>query len=429
MARTWLSIRVELVGGRGEDLWPYPGRVLLVGPSHTFADLASAIDTAFARWDRAHLCQFTLADGRVITDEETAEDQLSSPFGPIDTRGPLVLERIKVAKEVAPGDEFCYVFDFGDDWTHACTVEEAKVDPVEVLGLRPEVPTPSWGWGSIPDQYGRRWDRDGSGEPMPPRPNGPHPMRTGGWPAAAPARPVDLPELRGATYRGDAAAVLSAVADREIDDLLQHVGMGAQVVIGLGSPKAEAFAASVVGRLRRRSWVGDDVLAEDLLAQLRGEPLSGRELAVDLPLMASELSSGSTGISGFLDLQSGEVIPGALVDPMFASSDEDEIVDLEAEPERWLELEPTETQVRWRDMADFAEAQPTSELRRRLETAIEGKGAFRRFRDVIHAEGLVDAWHRLSDERELGRARSLLAEAGIRVMPRPAGGETPSERG
>ena len=26
MARTWLSIRVELVSGRGEDLWPRPGR-------------------------------------------------------------------------------------------------------------------------------------------------------------------------------------------------------------------------------------------------------------------------------------------------------------------------------------------------------------------------------------------------------------------
>jgi hypothetical protein len=26
MARRWISIRVELLGGRGEEFWPYPGR-------------------------------------------------------------------------------------------------------------------------------------------------------------------------------------------------------------------------------------------------------------------------------------------------------------------------------------------------------------------------------------------------------------------
>jgi hypothetical protein len=34
-------------------------------------------------------------------------------------------------------------------------VGEVKVDPLEVLGIRPDVPLPYWGWGSIPDQYGR----------------------------------------------------------------------------------------------------------------------------------------------------------------------------------------------------------------------------------------------------------------------------------
>jgi hypothetical protein len=49
MARTWLSIRVELVEGRGERLWPRPGRIFAAARSHTFAALATAIDDAFAR--------------------------------------------------------------------------------------------------------------------------------------------------------------------------------------------------------------------------------------------------------------------------------------------------------------------------------------------------------------------------------------------
>jgi hypothetical protein len=62
MAKTWWSITVELVEGRADRFWPRPGRVLAAAPSHTFADLADAIDTAFARWDRAHLNEFRLAD-------------------------------------------------------------------------------------------------------------------------------------------------------------------------------------------------------------------------------------------------------------------------------------------------------------------------------------------------------------------------------
>lgn len=50
MARTWLSVTVELLGGRGEELWLWPGRVFAVGPSHTFLDLADSINNAFARW-------------------------------------------------------------------------------------------------------------------------------------------------------------------------------------------------------------------------------------------------------------------------------------------------------------------------------------------------------------------------------------------
>lgn len=44
-------------------MWPRPGRVFAAARSHTFATLADAIDTAFARWDRAHLYAFKLADG------------------------------------------------------------------------------------------------------------------------------------------------------------------------------------------------------------------------------------------------------------------------------------------------------------------------------------------------------------------------------
>ena len=50
MARTWLRIRVDLVGGRGIACDSSPGRIFLVGPSHSFEQFAEAIDGAFGRW-------------------------------------------------------------------------------------------------------------------------------------------------------------------------------------------------------------------------------------------------------------------------------------------------------------------------------------------------------------------------------------------
>ena len=66
----WLAIRVELLhGGYSGQLWPPPGRELAVGPKHTFAHLAAAIDQAFARRDLSHLHTFELPDGRLVSEE------------------------------------------------------------------------------------------------------------------------------------------------------------------------------------------------------------------------------------------------------------------------------------------------------------------------------------------------------------------------
>lgn len=66
-------------------------------------------------------------------------------------------EALLLGTELSPGDEFTYVFDFGDDWRHYCRVFEEKVDPREFFGggPLPRHPVRVFGWGSIPDQYGR----------------------------------------------------------------------------------------------------------------------------------------------------------------------------------------------------------------------------------------------------------------------------------
>lgn len=56
---------------------------------------------------------------------------------------------------LAEGATFVYVFDFGDNWEHGCTVLRTNVDPIKEAGIVPSEIVPVFGWGTIPDQYGR----------------------------------------------------------------------------------------------------------------------------------------------------------------------------------------------------------------------------------------------------------------------------------
>jgi hypothetical protein len=66
-------------------------------------------------------------------------------------------------------------------------------------------------------------------------------------------------------------------------------------------------------------------------------------------------------------------------------------------------------------MAAFAERQHDEALRERLERAIEGKGAFFRFREIVHGENLSEQWYAFSTGRQMGHAREFLADRGIHV--------------
>ncbi|MGH3638508.1 MAG: UPF0158 family protein [Mycobacterium sp.] len=313
-----------------------------------------------------------------------------------------------------PGAEFQFTFDLGDDWTHRCVVGDAKIDPVEVLGITARKPLPYWGWGNIPDQYGRRWADDDGESRVPNRPTERHPMLLHAWPGRQEVPSLDLSELRNAITAGDAARFLTEVSGRDVDDALQQVAAGLPMALQRRRKQAEPVTLSVINRLTWRAGAGDEVLAEDLLACLRREPLAGRAVPVDLEMLGAELD-GDLGMStgGYVDLHTGDVYADSTTDPTMVG--EDAAVDVEEEPDRWLRFDRTGSRDGWRDMAAFAVRQHDASLRERLQWAIEGKGAFHRFRDLVHQESLAEQWYVFSTDRRLGRAREFLAGEGIRV--------------
>jgi hypothetical protein len=357
---------------------------------------------------------FTLADGRVVTDVETGADLATSAFGVVPTAS-LDIDVAKVMGTVEAGAQFRYVFDLGDDWTHCCTVDAGNIDPADVLGAVPPAPMAYRGWGTIPDQYDRAWAEDDGEARAPSRPRQPHAMLDGGWPGRGERPPlVDVDQLRVAAASRDVAGIAAALEAHDVSEALQRAGSAVLVALQAAPDRVSSLAISLVQRLQIRNLPGDEELAQDLLAAVRREPPPGQPLPVDLEEL-SELLEGDLAHNegGFLDLQTGEVIPAVMTDEAMVG--EDSVIDVDAEPDRWLWVACEGSKAGWEDMATYVAAVADSRLRQQLERAIEGKGAYRRFRDLIAGEGLTQAWRDFSDERQLGRARAYLAEQGIRA--------------
>jgi Uncharacterised protein family (UPF0158) len=78
-------------------------------------------------------------------------------------------------------------------------------------------------------------------------------------------------------------------------------------------------------------------------------------------------------------------------------------------------IDPLPSYVWYQDMADFAEMISDERVGRRLARAIQGKGAFRRFKDELHEEypQLLPAWYAFRDARARRRAVQWLADNSL----------------
>ncbi len=107
----------------------------------------------------------------------------------------------------------------------------------------------------------------------------------------------------------------------------------------------------------------------------------------------------------------GEVWPAPAVDYAREIGQEDE--DESGDPDKWLWVHCESSREGYRDMELFIGTVGDPGRADRQEIAISGRGAFRRFKDVLARwPGELDRWYAFSAERQHGRARAWLADAG-----------------
>jgi len=217
-------------------------------------------------------------------------------------------------------------------------------------------------------------------------------------------------ELRSAVFVGDGQRLVAVLLQEPWEDRLQLTGDSLLIALTQGVDRASELASECASKLSARGWEGDEDLAEQLDAALGEQPAPMLQpLPVDLEELAAILEGDPIYSGGRIDLRTGEVWPQAAIDYARETGEDDP----DDDPDRWLAVWCEGSRDGYRDMEDFIETVRDGDRADRLSIAISGRGAFRRFKDVLGRwPGEHERWYAFSDERQRGRARAWLAAAG-----------------
>jgi len=174
-----------------------------------------------------------------------------------------------------------------------------------------------------------------------------------------------------------------------------------------------------------------------------------RSLRIDLSGLAEAFASGNAEAAFYLDLETGAVLLvteetrrdleelRTVLDDESATSPADLAAALEdsglpawqietvleayqveaGSGERYLGVPPVDSRQAYRDMEAFIATVPNATLRERLRRAIQGRGAFRQFKNVLNERPQEEQrWFAFRDGRTQQRMLEWLEAEGIEAM-------------
>ena len=142
-----------------------------------------------------------------------------------------------------------------------------------------------------------------------------------------------------------------------------------------------------------------------------------RNVRADLEELRFAMEDASYEHRYFLDTETGDVI---FVSEMFDDEEtQQQLTEIdEAEPGRYLQVLRADSREGYADMQDFIDTVSDEHLQELLNVAIQGRGAFRRFKDVLARHPIEQQrWFDFQAARLDARAREWLAEEGLSSEP------------
>jgi hypothetical protein len=152
-------------------------------------------------------------------------------------------------------------------------------------------------------------------------------------------------------------------------------------------------------------------MADDL-SRGAGQPM--RDVPVDWEALEDAFENNAPEVHSYLHVVSGEVlrVVDGIADPEMHAR-------IASDP-AYLRIEPVSSREQYRWMERFIPMVEDAPLRGQLSQAIDGKGAFRRFKDVLIAYTTErERWFAFRSERLRVFMEAWLAANAMRPVPRP----------
>jgi hypothetical protein len=159
----------------------------------------------------------------------------------------------------------------------------------------------------------------------------------------------------------------------------------------------------------------DATEADSSLGAARGSNEPVRDVPVDWEALEDAFENNAPEVHSYLHLATGEVlrVVDGVADPQMhvrISSDGN-----------YLRIDPVSSREQYRWMERFIPVVEDTELRGKLAQAIDGKGAFRRFKDVLMSYGPErERWFTFRSERLRTFMEAWLSAHAIKATPRPS---------
>ena len=142
---------------------------------------------------------------------------------------------------------------------------------------------------------------------------------------------------------------------------------------------------------------------------------SMRDVPVDWEALEDAFENNAPEVHSYLHVVTGEVlrVVDGIADP--------EMHQRIASDASYMSIEPVSSREQYRWMERFIPMVEDTELREQLGAAIDGKGAFRRFKDVLMAHGAErERWFTFRSERLRVFMEAWLGAHGLRSVARPS---------
>ena len=137
-----------------------------------------------------------------------------------------------------------------------------------------------------------------------------------------------------------------------------------------------------------------------------------KTLHIDLGELCDAMENSSFENEYFLDIETGEIL---FISEYMDDEETEKLKDkIEEEFERYEQIPKAESHDGYRDMEDFIATMENKHLTELLEVAINGKGAFRRFKDVLlNYPKERERWFKFKDDRMEERALEWLDDIDV----------------